>query len=89
MREKPVLVAAACALLVARFGFGRLGLGTPRGRTLVFLLFVAMASHGVLDALTDGGRGVGFLIPFSSERFFFPWRPIPVSSCDGPPFMCR
>ena len=42
-------------------------------------LFGSTASHGVLDALTDGGMGIGFLIPFSTERFFFPWSPIQVS----------
>lgn len=36
-------------------------------------------SHGVLDAMTSGGRGVGFFIPFNLERFFLPWRPIQVS----------
>jgi len=38
-----------------------------------------VASHPLLDALTDGGLGVALLWPFSAERFFFPWRPIPVS----------
>lgn len=37
------------------------------------------ASHGVLDALTNGGPGVAFFAPFGSTRYFFPWRPIPVS----------
>ena len=37
------------------------------------------ASHPVLDALTDGGLGVGLLWPFSSERFFMPLRPIHVA----------
>jgi inner membrane protein len=41
--------------------------------------FVALASHGVLDAMTDGGRGVGFLIPFHDARYFLPWRPLRVS----------
>lgn len=40
---------------------------------------VAMASHGLLDTLTDGGRGVALLWPFSLERFFAPWRPIPAA----------
>jgi len=40
---------------------------------------VVTASHGLLDALTDGGLGVAFLAPFSGERFFFPWQPIEVS----------
>ena len=38
-----------------------------------------MASHGLLDAFTDGGLGVALLWPFSHERYFAPWRPIPVS----------
>jgi inner membrane protein len=42
-------------------------------------LALATASHGLLDALTDGGRGVALLAPFTSERFFFPFRPIAVS----------
>jgi inner membrane protein len=42
--------------------------------------FLCTASHGVLDAMTDGGLGVGFFIPFSNERHFFSFRPIPVSS---------
>ncbi len=37
------------------------------------------ASHAVLDALTDGGLGVALLWPLSSERFFSPWRPLPVA----------
>jgi inner membrane protein len=50
----------------------------PVGRLWVFL-FLATASHGLLDALTDGGLGVAFLAPFSDERYFFPWRPMVVS----------
>ncbi len=46
---------------------------------LTALIGVACASHGVLDALTNGGRGVAFLLPFTDERYFFPWRPIHVS----------
>jgi inner membrane protein len=37
------------------------------------------ATHGCLDAMTDGGLGVGFFVPFSPERYFFPWTPIRVS----------
>jgi inner membrane protein len=41
--------------------------------------FLATASHGVLDAMTDGGLGVAFFSPFSNRRYFLPWRPIRVS----------
>jgi inner membrane protein len=50
-----------------------------RRRTLGALLFVLMASHGVLDAFTNGGSGVAFLAPFDDTRYFFPWRPVEVS----------
>jgi inner membrane protein len=40
-------------------------------RAFVFL-FVAIASHGALDAFTNGGLGVAFLWPWSGERFFAP-----------------
>ncbi|MEW5851280.1 MAG: metal-dependent hydrolase [Myxococcota bacterium] len=38
-----------------------------------------LASHGLLDMLTDGGLGVAWWWPFSSERHFLPVRPIPVA----------
>jgi inner membrane protein len=41
--------------------------------------FVATASHGFLDAMTNGGLGVAFFAPFSDTRYFLPWRPILVS----------
>lgn len=52
-----------------------------RARGLKVGAFVAavVLTHGPLDALTDGGRGVALLWPFSTERIFFPWRPIPVA----------
>ncbi len=47
-------------------------------RTFAFLFFCAV-SHPLLDALTNGGRGVALLWPFNNHRFFAPWRPIKVS----------
>src|ERR1051325_5699537 len=40
---------------------------------------VVLASHGLLDSLTDGGLGAALLWPFSLTRFFAPWQPIPVA----------
>src|SRR6185295_14713639 len=40
---------------------------------------LVVASHGLLDTLTDGGLGAALLWPFSDHRFFAPWRPIPVA----------
>jgi inner membrane protein len=44
----------------------------------IFFFFTA-ASHGIFDALTDGGLGIALLSPFTNERYFFPWTPIKVS----------
>lgn len=51
------------------------------GRVLAFLFVAAsMASHGLFDALTNGGLGVAFFWPFSDARYFFPNQPIEVSA---------
>ena len=46
---------------------------------IFIMLFIGSASHGILDALTDGGQGVAFFWPFTNERYFFPVRPVEVS----------
>lgn len=48
-------------------------------RVAWWYFFVVTASHGVLDAMTDGGLGVAFFAPFSNARYFLPWRPIAAS----------
>jgi inner membrane protein len=52
-----------------------------RHRAACFGAVVALvaASHGLLDAMTDGGHGVALLWPFTTHRYFFGWRPIPVA----------
>ncbi|PPV08544.1 hypothetical protein XBLMG947_0094 [Xanthomonas bromi] len=42
-------------------------------------LFVCVASHPLLDAMTSGGLGVALAWPWSEARGFAPWRPIRVS----------
>jgi inner membrane protein len=63
---------AVVAALVARAA--RL----PALRTGLIALAV-VASHPLLDTLTDGGLGCALLWPFSNARFFAPWRPLPVA----------
>lgn len=46
---------------------------------LVSHFFLVTASHGVLDAMTDGGLGVAWFAPFDNSRYFFPWTPLKVS----------
>jgi inner membrane protein len=52
---------------------------SPSAPRLWVFFFVATASHGFLDAMTNGGLGVAFFAPFSDTRYFLPWRPILVS----------
>ena len=72
-----VLFAALLAgILVALWYRGRPSIEMT-GLFLYF--FLCTASHGVLDAITDGGLGVAFFSPFDTTRYFFPVRPVLVS----------
>jgi inner membrane protein len=70
-----LLFAMGVALLAA-------GLALPflRARLLPLfaLLFLITASHGILDALTDGGFGIPFFWPFHNQRYG-PYGPIHVA----------
>jgi inner membrane protein len=69
------LFAALVALLgAAAFQFFRASLA----RTFSFL-FLATASHGILDAFTTGGMGIAFFWPVSATRYFAPIQQIEVS----------
>jgi inner membrane protein len=68
-----ILLAAGVAAMAARRH-------STRAAVWLGLLWAGCAvTHPLLDALTDGGSGVMLLFPFSTDRFFFPWRPIHVS----------
>ncbi|MDK2126088.1 metal-dependent hydrolase [Chitinimonas sp. DQS-5] len=70
-----LFMAVVVALILTLFA-KRLG----ASRQWVFgFIAVAMASHPLLDALTNGGLGVALWWPWSDERFFFPLTPIQVS----------
>ena len=71
------LVFAALFASVAMLAFSDARPGDRRW--MWFYLFLATASHGVLDAMTTGGSGVAFFAPIVNRRYFFPWRPILVS----------
>lgn len=65
------LIGALAALLATRLNARRL---------IAFaFVFLATASHGFLDMLTNGGMGVAYLWPFSDQRFFFPDQVIEVA----------
>jgi inner membrane protein len=67
------LFAAVLAGLIAAAFHKRLGVSSL---TAGVTITAAMASHGLLDMMTDAGEGVAYLWPISSARLFFDWRPI-------------
>ncbi len=73
-----LLFAAALATVVRWLAVPKRMAGLSRGRAWLFL-FLAAASHGILDAMTNGGMGVALLSPLDTTRYFLPWRPIQVS----------
>lgn len=66
-------VAGLAAALMAR--------SCPARRGILWGYFtICLASHGLLDAITNGGLGIAFFAPFSNERYFFDVNPIQVSA---------
>lgn len=65
-------------LLAGAVALAAKALKLPALRTFVAAA-VCTVSHGLLDALTNGGLGSALLWPFSDERFFAPVTPIPVA----------
>lgn len=70
-----LFVALAAGLLAATF-HKRLAVGPI---TAAVIVSAAMASHGLLDMMTNEGQPVAYLWPVSSVRLFADWRPIPSS----------
>jgi inner membrane protein len=73
-----ILIAGLCSLDAHAWRLSRL--------RMFLVASVVVASHGVLDALTDGGLGVALTWPLSNHRYFLPWRPIPVAPIGLPIF---
>jgi inner membrane protein len=76
MTHSVLFAALLAGILVTLWYRGKPAI-TMAGFYLYF--FFCTASHGVLDALTNGGLGVAFFSPFDTTRYFFPIRPVLVS----------
>jgi len=76
-----ILSAAVAGIVVGNWFDGsrteKISLTSKIGQSILF--FFITASHGVLDAMTNGGLGIAFFSPFNATRYFLPWRPIVVS----------
>lgn len=74
-----IFFAVGIGFLIAMIFFANVQKFSKHWWGLVAFYFIATISHGLLDAMTNGGPGVAFFAPFSGTRYFFPWRPIEVS----------
>jgi len=66
------------AIIITYVGFMEIQIKSRKFLLLSYFFIIGL-SHIILDAMTSGGLGVGFLMPFVSKRYFFPYRPIRVS----------
>jgi len=73
-----LVFAALLAGIIVGVGFRR-GVSGMQPLLMWAYLFLVTASHGFLDAMTDGGLGTAFFSPFDNNRFFLSWTPIRVS----------
>jgi inner membrane protein len=78
-----LIVGAVVGLIAGRF---KLGPSLPRRssekgveRRWALFATVVLATHPLLDTLTDGGLGCALFWPFDLTRYFSPWRPIQVA----------
>jgi inner membrane protein len=62
-------IAIAGGLMARRYGWN--------GMRTALAVMLAIGSHGLLDALGDGGRAIPFFWPLSAHRFRAPWQCLP------------
>lgn len=74
-----LLFAAITGVTVALLAFRGERPFSRRWWLLAGFFSLVTASHGLLDAMTNGGYGTGFFIPVDNTRYFLPWRPLQVS----------
>lgn len=71
--------ALLLGLVTASLFFQREKFLSPRWWSRATFFSFIIASHGVMDAFTNGGLGIALLSPFYNGRIFSPWVPIEVA----------
>jgi len=74
-----ILFAALAGIITPFIAFPKINAFCRLWWTVAGLAFIATLSHGLIDAFTDAGLGIGFFIPFENSRYFAPWRPLQTS----------
>jgi len=70
------ILFAAIAALIGSYFLKKFRISST---TSFIFLFLSILSHGCLDAITNGGHGIAFFWPWSTARYFMPYRFIQVS----------
>lgn len=79
--------AFVVGLIVASIFFKK-ELSSRKDWWFYFIFFsIVTATHGVLDAFTNGGLGIALLSPFDNHRYFFWKTPISVSPINPRAFL--
>jgi inner membrane protein len=68
--------ALIVSLVVVPLAFPAVSRFSKKWWGLIAFFFLVLASHGLLDSMTDKGLGVGFFIPFDNTRYYMFWRPV-------------
>ena len=74
-----LVFAGAATAAVMFFAIREIRANTRAWWAVFMFLLASAASHGLFDAMTNGGAGIAFFSPFSNTRYFLPWRPLEVS----------
>jgi len=70
-----LVFAVTAALAIAFLFFSDERWKASRTR-IALVLVLALLSHSCLDALSTYSLGIGFFVPFSEQRYRFPWSPL-------------
>lgn len=70
------VILAVCVTLIF---FREYKIISKRWLLLTLYFSVLISSHGIFDAMTNGGLGIALFSPFDNSRIFLPFRPIQVS----------
>ena len=74
-----IFFAFLFAIFLKLIAFRKIPFLSFKSLGLILFFGIVMTSHGILDAMTTGGRGVAFFSPFDNTRHFLPWQVIQVS----------
>jgi len=74
-----LVFALIVGFVVGLVFYRRLGIASSEWWRYVALYSTVTATHGIFDAMTNGGLGIAFFAHFDNGRYFFPWTPVQVT----------